>query len=82
MKHFMNEHQQPLESRLILSRTDLRALGIWQSNTTLLRLEVKGSFPRRLKIGGTATAWDSKEILDWLEERRAERARWVYADAK
>lgn len=82
MKHCMNQHELPLDSRLILSRTDLRALGIWQSNTTLLRLEAKGLFPRRLKIGGTATAWDRKEILDWFEERRTERARWVYANAE
>jgi predicted DNA-binding transcriptional regulator AlpA len=82
VKHSVSEHEISLGSQLILSRTDLRSLGIWQSNTTLLRLEAKGLFPRRLKIGGTATAWDHKEILDWFEERRIERARWVYANAE
>lgn len=68
--------------KIILSRADLKALGIWQSNATLLRLEAAGRFPRRIRIGGTSVCWDRAEIMTWIEDRRAERARHHYADPK
>jgi predicted DNA-binding transcriptional regulator AlpA len=70
-----------IAQKLILSRKDVQSLGVWQSNQTLLRMEARGAFPRRLKIGGTACAWDKQEVLEWLEDRRIERATWRYADA-
>ena len=75
-----NRHHQI--EKVILTRADLKALGIWQSNTTLLRHEMNDRFPKRLRIGGTAVCWDRAEIVTWLEERRAERARYHYADAR
>ncbi len=68
--------------KIILSRADLKALGIWQSNATLLRIEAAGRFPRRLRIGGTAVCWDRAEIMAWIDARRAERAHHHYADPK
>lgn len=68
--------------KLILTRADLKALGIWQSNATLLRLEAAGRFPRRLRIGGTSVCWDHAEILAWIDERRAARVHHHYADAR
>jgi len=82
----MNVHRAATEferftQKLILSRPDLKDLGIWQSNTTLLRMEAIGRFPRRIRLSASCVAWDKDEVFNWLEERRAERAKWVYADA-
>lgn len=67
--------------RLFLTRADLKILGIWQSNSTLLRLEAAGRFPRRLRLAGASVCWDHDEIMDWVQARKAERAGWQYADA-
>lgn len=66
--------------RLLLTRSDLKALGIPGTNVTLLRNEQRGRFPRRLRIGGTRVCWDRAEVMQWLDERRAERATHRYAD--
>lgn len=79
----MDKRMAPdLPEKVLLTRADLKALGIWQSNTTLLRLEAGGRFPRRLRIGGTAVCWDRPEIMMWIEDRRSERAGHHYADAR
>lgn len=77
----MNEKSSPTD-KVFLTRADLKALGIWQSNSTLLRLEAAGRFPRRLRIGGTSVCWDRAEIMAWFNDRRAERVNHHYADAK
>lgn len=66
--------------KTLATRADLKRMGITVSNTTLLRLEARGRFPRRLRIGGTTVAWFLSEIEDWLAERADERARTHYAD--
>jgi predicted DNA-binding transcriptional regulator AlpA len=71
---------QVVQKKLLLSRTDLKCLGIWQNNQTLLRWESRGRFPRRLRIAGTSVCWLASEIDAWLDERARERARHVYAD--
>lgn len=73
---------EPKTRKLLLTRADLKALGIWQSNTTLLRLEAAGRFPRRIRLAGASVCWDRNEIMDWIDVRKAERAHWVYADAR
>lgn len=67
-------------NKRLATRDDLKRMGITLSNTTLLRLEARGRFPRRLRIGGTTVAWLMSEIEDWLAERADERARTHYAD--
>ncbi len=71
-------HDAP--NKRLATRVDLKRMGITLSNTTLLRLEARGRFPRRLRIGGTTVAWLMSEIDDWLAERAEERARTYYAD--
>lgn len=75
-----NSTDQPYQ-KLLLSRADLRALGIWQSNSTLLRAEARGKFPRRIRLAGASVCWDHGEVMAWIEDRKAERAHWHYADA-
>jgi prophage regulatory protein len=55
-------------------------MGINVSNTTKLRWEAQGRFPRRIRMGGTTVAWLMSEIEDWLAERAEERARTHYAE--
>jgi predicted DNA-binding transcriptional regulator AlpA len=66
--------------KLLLSRKDLKGLGIDQSNTTLLRWEALGRFPHRLYLAGTTVRWLSSEVYAWLAERAQERASHVYAE--
>ena len=66
--------------KTLASRDDLERLGINVSNTTLLRWEKHGRFPRRIRMAGTSVAWFLSEIEEWLAERAAERARTHYAD--
>lgn len=67
-------------NKRLATRADLKRMGITLSNTTLLRLEARGRFPRRVRIGGTSVAWLMSELNDWLSERAEERARTHYAD--
>ena len=72
---------QPMaDQQLVLNRTDLKRLGIRVSNSSLLRWEHAGRFPRRLRLAGTSVAWLKAEVDAWLSERATERANHHYAD--
>ena len=64
----------------LANRSDLKGFGIKVSNSTLLRWEKRGRFPRRIKTAGTSVAWLKSELDTWLEERAKERSRTHYAD--
>jgi len=64
--------------KILLTRSDLKSIGITFSNSQLLRLEAIGRFPKRLRLGGATVCWDKLEVGQWLEARRAEREHWVY----
>lgn len=66
--------------KIFLTKADLKALGIEQSNSSLLRAEIRNAFPRRVRLSAAKVCWDKQEILDWVEARKAERAGWHYAD--
>lgn len=66
--------------KTLASRADLKRLGINVSNTTLLRWEARGRFPRRVRLAGTSVAWLLDEIEQWLAERAEERSRHYYAE--
>jgi predicted DNA-binding transcriptional regulator AlpA len=70
------------KSKVLLSRSDLKDLGITLSNSSLLRAEARGSFPRRLRLSPATVCWDRAEVYAWLDSRRAERATWHYASAE
>lgn len=70
------------QSKVLLSRSDLKQLGITLSNSSLLRAEARGRFPRRLRLSPATVCWDRAEVCAWLESRRAERATWHYASAE
>jgi prophage regulatory protein len=53
-------------------RIDLRRRGIKLANSTLLRLEAKGAFPARLRLGKTVM-WSSEEVDQHIEKMRHAR---------
>lgn len=59
--------------RLLLTRGDLPRMGIRISNSTLLRLEAAGKFPKRVRIGAHSVAWLASEIDAHVTALAAER---------
>ena len=49
--------------------TDEIAQRIPYSQNHLRRLEAKGSFPKRIRIGANRIAWVREEIDSWIEAR-------------
>ena len=70
------------DNKLLLSRSDLKQLGVTVSNCSLLRWESQGRFPRRIRMAGTTVAWASDEVLDWYHNRLNERMQHHYADTQ
>lgn len=66
--------------KTLATREDLKCFGIPVSNTTLLRWEAHGRFPRRIRMAGTSVAWFLSEIEDWFSERSKERSKTHYGD--
>lgn len=65
---------------VIVTRADLQEMGIKGSNSSLLRWEQLGRFPRRIRMAGTSVAWLKAEVDAWFEARADERKHHVYAD--
>lgn len=59
--------------RLLLTRGDLPRMGIRISNSTLLRLEAAGKFPKRVRIGAHSVAWLASEVEAHVSALAAER---------
>lgn len=57
---------QPL-NKILLVRGDLPRLGINLSNTTMLRLEAAGRFPKRVRLSDHSVAWLAEEIFAYVE---------------
>jgi len=66
--------------KTLATRDDLKRMGIHVSNTSLLRWEKQGRFPRRIRMAGTTVAWFVSDLEDWFAERAAERTRTHYAE--
>ena len=37
------------------------------------RMEKAGKFPKRIKLGPHRVGWSLREVLDWIDARKAER---------
>lgn len=58
--------------RLLVNRKQLRELGVCLSFAQIDRLEKRGKFPRRIKLGEyreSRVVYRYGEVLDWIEER-------------
>jgi predicted DNA-binding transcriptional regulator AlpA len=62
-----------LPNKILLTRQDLPRLGINLSNSTMLRLEAAGQFPKRVRIGAHSVAWLKSEIHEHITKLAAER---------
>ena len=51
------------------------------SDMHIWRLEKQGRFPERIKLGQHRVGWSLREILQWIEERKAERHKAVDFEA-
>lgn len=59
--------------RLLVSKKELKALGIPYSFQHIARLEKAGKFPKRVTLGQCRVAWVYREVCDWVEARIAQR---------
>ena len=68
---------KPKLRQQLLTYRDLRDMGIPFSRSALRRHERAGTFPCRLMISPQLPVWDAVEVSEWLETKRAERARRI-----
>ena len=61
--------------RQLVSKKELKALGIPYSFQHIARLEKAGQFPKRVQLGSCRVAWRYQEVIDWISERIAQRDR-------
>jgi prophage regulatory protein len=64
----------------LLARAYLRRYGILFSAAHLLRLEAAGHFPKRLRLSPLRVAWVKAEVLQWIEQRAADRSKGATDD--
>jgi predicted DNA-binding transcriptional regulator AlpA len=57
----------------LIGGKELQALGIRFSRAYLLKLEKRGQFPQRVRLGPNSVAWRLDEIQQWIEMRSAAR---------
>ena len=60
-------------NKILLTRQDLPRLGLSLSNSTMLRLEAAGQFPKRVRIGAHSVAWLASEIHEHIAKLAADR---------
>jgi prophage regulatory protein len=56
----------------ILSKRQLRELVLY-SPQHIDRLEKSGRFPKRIRLGPNRVGWIESEVIDWLQQRIADR---------
>jgi predicted DNA-binding transcriptional regulator AlpA len=56
-------------NKLLLSRDDLKQLGIPFSRWTLRRLAAKGEFPASIRLSHNCVAWRRDQIMEWLNAK-------------
>lgn len=59
--------------KVLLVRKDLVRLGINISNSTMLRWEAAGKFPKRVRVGDQSVAWLASEIHQHVATLAANR---------
>lgn len=59
--------------RLLVSKKELKALGVPYCPQHITRLEKDGLFPKRIQLGPCRVAWSYPEVKAWIDERIARR---------
>lgn len=55
--------------KVLITRKELKQMGVHVSNSTLLRWEEAGNFPRRIRLSNTSIAWEMVEIRNWITKK-------------
>jgi predicted DNA-binding transcriptional regulator AlpA len=63
--------------KMLITRKEPKEMGIHVSNSTLLRWETAGEFPKRVRMSRTSVAWLLAEIEEWLYEKAGKRAQYA-----
>jgi len=63
--HFINDR--------ILTSKERREM-VPYSDMQIWRMERNGTFPKRIQLGPKRVGWSQNEIMDRMEERKAERS--------
>ena len=63
----------PPDHPWLLSYDDLRMIGIRYCREHLRRMELEGTFPKRVRLSPARIAWVEAEIAAWLEVRMTQR---------
>ncbi len=61
------------ENFTLMTRDDLKSLGINYANSTLIEHEKKGKFPKRITLSDRKVAWVRSEIDQWFRQKMDER---------
>ena len=61
-----------MKNPLLIDHADLRARGVKFHNSSLLRLEARGLWPKRVKVGAK-TYWLAEEVDEFIKGLKAER---------
>ena len=59
--------------RMLVSKKELKLIGIPYSFQHIARLEKAGQFPKRVVLGQCRVAWVYAEVCKWIEDRVAKR---------
>ncbi len=62
---------QALPDMILTAAQVLKIVGV--NRSTLFRWEQAGLFPRRVLLGKRRVGWLAREVLEWLEQRKADR---------
>jgi prophage regulatory protein len=65
-------HTEPRSAVRILTEPQVKAL-VPFSSSQRRRMELAKRFPKRVRLGPCRVGWVESEVLDWLNERLAER---------
>jgi len=69
--YYMGGSKMNKERRILRKPEIMTRIGL--SDATIWRLERRGAFPRRIRLGGNSVGWFSDEVDRWLEQKAAER---------
>ncbi|KUO54669.1 MAG: hypothetical protein APF78_03860 [Sphingomonadales bacterium BRH_c3] len=61
-----------MTNTILIDHAELRKRGVKLHNSTLLRLEAKGLWPKRVKIGAK-THWLAEEVDEFIKRLKVER---------
>ena len=59
--------------RQLVSKKELKTIGIPYSFAHIARLEKAGQFPKRIQLGQCRVAWCYNEVCEWINDRIARR---------